>query len=635
MNGFATRLALLLFIFSGIILNSWAQSKYYVSTSGNDLNSGTSIGSPFATLAKAITVAIVPGDSIFVRSGTYTVGSTMTINKPGTVQKHIVLTAYLPDLGSANDRPVFDFSAMPASSSNRGINLSGANYWDIYGIVIKGAGDNGMNVSASSYTTITFCSFTRNRDTGLQLGGGSHHVTVINCDSYENADLGTGTTTNGGNADGFAPKLDVGDTIIFKGCRAWMNSDDGWDGYLRPANNISVFLEDCWAFRNGYYWLDGSTTSSMNGNGFKLGGSDTKDLAHHFTLVKCLAFQNKKNGFDQNSNAGSIYLYNNTAYSNLGRDYFLTSSSVTYIAGAQLVLFNNISLGSGGVSIPSASTSTRTLITGTNLFSTSATNSDIKSYDTTGVTAMRNPDGSLPTINFMRLNPSAPAPHSYIDMGTVLSNVVYHGVTGIPYLGTAPDLGFDESSDNSLPLNLLSFSGSVNNDEVILKWMTGTNTQLSGWSIERTLQPENKTWSSIGFVQANQSSSQKDYSFADKNVSSGTYYYRLKQMDVDGKIFYSPVLQIKIGSGNQISSISVHPNPFSNATTIDYQLPRQSAGSLKLYNQQGQFIQTLSEGILQPGAYQKWLNGQSLQKGIYYLQFHVADEIVTSKLVKW
>jgi len=227
MNRFLFRLLLVFFMISGAIISTWAQSKYYVATTGNDLNSGTSIGSPFATIAKAISLAIVPGDTIFVRSGTYTVNTTTIINKPGTAQKHIVLTVYKPDLVDANARPVFNFSAMAASSSNRGFSLSGANYWDIYGIIIKGAGDNGMIVSNTSYTTITFCSFTRNRDTGLQLGGGSHHVTVVNCDSYENADLGPGTTSNGGNADGFAPKLDVGDTIIFKGCRAWKKAGSG------------------------------------------------------------------------------------------------------------------------------------------------------------------------------------------------------------------------------------------------------------------------------------------------------------------------------------------------------------------------------------------------------------------------
>jgi hypothetical protein len=370
------------------------QTKYYVATNGNDNNAGTSVSAPFATVEKAISKAVHPGDSIFVRSGTYIVNTTIRITKPGTAAKHIVLTVYPPDLKDAGARPVFDCSAMPAGSSNRGFVLADADYWDIYGIIIKGAGDNGMNIDHSSHVRIEFCSFLRNRDSGLQIGNLSSNVKVINCDAYDNADRGTGTKSAGGNADGFAPKIDVGDSVFFIGCRAWMNSDDGWDGYLRGASdNMTTYLENCWAFSNGYYWEDGSTTAVQNGNGFKLGGSDTKDKAHNFVLANCVSFYNKAKGFDQNSNAGSIYLYDCSAYQNGGYDYGLTSSLAIYKSGAVLVLKNNMSSGAKGVSIPAVSTPQRSVVTSGNSFST-----DVKAIDTTGVTAMRQVDGSLPRI---------------------------------------------------------------------------------------------------------------------------------------------------------------------------------------------------------------------------------------------
>lgn len=198
---------LLLILLPGFLSLNVLGTNYYVSTGGNDNNNGTSLDGAYLTLAKAVASAIVPGDSIFVRPGTYVVSATIKINKPGTAEKPIVLTVYKPDMIDANSRPVLDFSVAfaVAGSAKRGIELSGANYWVVYGIIIKGAGDNGMNVSGSSHTRIEFCSFTRNRDSGLQIGGGSAHVDIINCDSYENADRGAGTTSMGGNADGFAP----------------------------------------------------------------------------------------------------------------------------------------------------------------------------------------------------------------------------------------------------------------------------------------------------------------------------------------------------------------------------------------------------------------------------------------------
>lgn len=447
-------------------------TNYYVAPvaqypAASDANTGTTLALPFATLTKALTKATVAGDTIFVRSGTYTVTTTMRITKTGTASKHIVLTAYKPDLINANSRPVFDFSSMVVSSSNIGIVMSGASYWDIFGIVIKGAGDNGMIIQSSSHhNKIEFCSFTRNRDTGLQIRSGSNHCLILNCDSYENADLGTGTTSLGGNADGFAPKLDVGDSIIFRGCRAWMNSDDGWDGYLKTSGSaypdgMTTILEDCMAFHNGYYWLDGSTTSSENGNGFKMGGSDLKDEAHNFVVIRCLSFRNKAKGFDQNNNAGSMYLYNNTSHSNGDVDFGLNSSGVTYASGAVLVVINNVSLGSKGVSIRTGASVTNT----TNSFVKSSTSTNFVSLDSTGATGMRNIDGSLPQLTYMRLQTSPAS--SYIDAGTILSSVTYHDGVGIPYNGTAPDLGAFETASIS---TVYTFTGNGNWDDPA-NWM--------------------------------------------------------------------------------------------------------------------------------------------------------------------
>jgi hypothetical protein len=626
-----------LFISIFFSIQSFAQTTYYVATSaqgGNDANTGTSLAAPFATVTKAVS-KVVAGDTIYVRSGTYAVTTTISINKAGTAAKHITLSVYKPDMLDANSRPVFDFSSMTLSSSNRGFSVSGANYWDIYGIVIKGAGDNGMNVSGTSYTTITFCSFTRNRDTGLQMGGASHHLYITNCDSYENADLGAGSTTAGGNADGYAPKLDVGDSIFFRGCRAWMNSDDGWDGYLRPANNVTTFLEDCWAFRNGYYWLDNSSTSSQNGNGFKLGGSDTKDLAHNFVLTKCLSFYNKANGYDQNSNAGSIYLYNCSAYQNLGRDYFMTSGTVTYQPGAALVIKNSMSLGSKGVSLPTAGTASRSYAASNNSFSTATTSPEILSFDTTGVTGMRSVNGSLPNINFMHLNPAAPKPYTYIDKGTELPNVVYHDSLGIPYNGAAPDLGAFESSYGTLPVKMLSFSAYNNYNDVTLNWTMASEINNKGWSIERATDVNNSSWISLGFVNGkNNSSSITNYSFIDKNVSAGTFYYRLKQIDVDGQITFSNTILVKVVNGKPTAEVAVFPNPFTTSATVRYNVLTNAKVALAVFNQQGQLVNTLYQGEQQAGTYQKVINGQYLAKGKYYLKLILADEIITNSFIK-
>jgi len=270
-----------------ILFTSQILAQIFVSPTGNDSNSGT-IDSPLETIPAAVTIS-QPGDTIYMRGGTYTLNSSISISKDGTSGTMYYLFAY------KNERPLLDFSSMPVNSSNRGIKLSG-DYWYFKGIDIKGAGDNGMNLSGSN-NVVEFCSFFENHDTGLQLGNGASNNQIINCDSYFNEDPGQG------NADGFAPKLTVGSGNYFYGCRAWQNSDDGWDGYLRGANDVSTTIENCWCFSNGY--LKDGSVSSGNGNGYKMGESDDKTLMHNFTLKNCIAFDNRVRGFDQNNNKGS------------------------------------------------------------------------------------------------------------------------------------------------------------------------------------------------------------------------------------------------------------------------------------------------------------------------------------------
>ena len=629
-------------------LQSFSQvANYYVSTTGNDNNAGT-LAAPYLTLKKALTKAVVAGDTIFVRSGKYQIANTLSASKSGTAGKPIVITVYKPDMVTANSRPILDFGAMTLASGNRGIALSG-NYWYIYGLVIDSAGDNGMNVSGS-HNTIEFCDFTRNRDAGIQLGGGASYDNLINCDSYQNADLGTGSTTAGGNADGFSPKLDVGDSIYLKGCRSWLNSDDGYDGYIRPdagqtvpASGENWVLEDCWSFRNGYYWLDGSTTSSENGMGFKTGGSDAdanglKTQPHNCRMIRCLSFENKGHGFDQNSNAGTIRIYNCTAFHNVSNDIYMTSPSVKYIPGANLVVENTITFGAQGTSLPAATVDTprpATYITNSFNKTSATTNAEIVSFDTTGVTGMRDVNGNLPVLNFMHLNTNAPTPYQFIDKGTIEDTVPYHGALGVTYNGAAPDLGAFETPASVVPVKMLSFTAVTNTSGVALNWQMASEIQNKGWYVERATGANSASWTDLGFVNgAGTSFTTTDYSYLDATVSSGTYYYRLKQIDADGNINYSNIIFVKIDNGNTEFGIAAYPNPFTSSATLRYTLPENAPVLIKVYDLQGKLISVLVDENEEAGTYQKLINGQHLAAGRYIVQLIAGSETATISIIK-
>jgi hypothetical protein len=389
-----------------VLLSEALQAQvYYVAPNGLATNPGTLDSA--TTITRAIALA-VPGTTISLRGGKYLIKPTISISKSGTAALRISILAY------PGEHPVLDGDSMTVSGSNRVINLSGS-YWTMKGLEIMQAGDNGMRVTGS-YNIIEGCSFHDNSDTGLQLDNGASFNQIINCDSYNNAD------PSQGNADGFAAKLNVGTGNSFVGCRSWYNSDDGWDGYLRGANGVTTTLDQCWSFANGY--LANGSPSTGNGNGFKMGGSDSTNLEHNMILTRCVAFANRVKGFDQNHDKGSMTLLNCTGYLN-GTNY---SVAEVLDSGKTLTLKNCVCLGTLG-SVGSFA------IQATNswLSPFSVTAADFGSVDTAGVRGPRSSDGSLPVVAFMHLASGS----DLIDAGTDV---------GLPYEGPAPDLGAFETS---------------------------------------------------------------------------------------------------------------------------------------------------------------------------------------------
>lgn len=422
---------------------------YYVSPEGNDDTSNGSETNPFYSVQKAIDLAMA-GDTIFMKEGTY--AYTMRINISSVGESDGGTIALFAEKGK---RVLLNFSAMPCDPNNQAIRLTGS-YWHIYGLDVKGAGDNGMLIERNKpvggtyidvmnrtneahHNIIEFCSFYENQDTGLQLKNMAANNRIINCDSYFNCD------PDHGDADGFAPKLTVGSGNCFYGCRAWNNSDDGWDGLLTAVENgfpddMTTTIENCWAFNNGF--LKDGRESKGNGNGFKLGGGTAQ--RHNMILKRCLAFDNLMKGFDQNHNIGDMILINCTGYASKypNKNHYTYKIDGTILApGKQLVLTNSIAVWDGLDADKSVYAPCRLdggVVT-TSDFLTSA--SDFVSIKPLGMTATRNTDGSLPDVDFMKIKTGN---NKLIDCGTIID--------GIEYEGVAPDLGVFETLAN--PTNI-------------------------------------------------------------------------------------------------------------------------------------------------------------------------------------
>lgn len=387
------------------------KAQIFVAVDGDDTNPGTS-GSPLATISAAVSLAKA-GDTIFVHGGTYNLKNTIYLRNSGSDSLGFYLFNY-PD-----ERPVLDFSEQ--EFGNKGIRVY-ADYWHIKGFDVTAAGDNGLQISGGSYNIVERCNFYENRDSGVQMDDGAAYNQCINCDSYYNAD-----PWDYGDADGFAAKLDVGTGNSYYGCRAWGNCDDGWDGYLRGANDVSTTIENCWTWGNGYFKDGTDPGSQANGNGFKMGGGDNSNsghLMHHHRLVNCLAFNNKAKGFDQNNNMGSMTLLNCTGYNNGSANFRIKRELVS---GQTLVVKNCLSY-NGSVELGNFAEQ----LTNSWLSPFEVSEDDFITLKDSMASAPRQADGSLPDIDFLHLAEGS----DLIDGGTDI---------GLAYLGSAPDLGAFES----------------------------------------------------------------------------------------------------------------------------------------------------------------------------------------------
>lgn len=278
----------------------------YVTPNGK----GTGTSSSPTDLVTAIK-NIKPGNTIWMQAGTYTYSTTIMINESNSGTASAKKT-----IAPLSGKVVLDFSSMSLSSSNRGIVLDGS-YWHIYGLTIKGAGDNGILLSGDN-NIIEMCVFKENRDTGLQISRYQSSYNTIpqwptnnlvkNCTSYNNCD------STGENADGFAAKLTCGEGNVFDGCMAYNNSDDGWDLYAKTETGPIgvVTIKNCVAFRNGKL-TTGAGTAQGDMNGFKLGGSG---VGTPHVVENCIAFENGAHGFVDNNNPTAITLKNCTSFDN-------------------------------------------------------------------------------------------------------------------------------------------------------------------------------------------------------------------------------------------------------------------------------------------------------------------------------
>jgi hypothetical protein len=187
-----------------------------------------------------------------------------------------------------------------------------------------------------------------------------------------------------------------------------------------------------------------------------------------------------------------------------------------------------------------------------------------------------------------------------------------------PTTGTAGMMTLDNYVlDNTLlPVELTKFAAVVNGNSVVLEWETATELNNYGFEIERSA--DDQSFEKIGFVEGNiNSSTAKSYSFSDKINSAGNYFYRLKQIDLNGTFEYSNTIEVSTITPEDYSISQNYPNPFNPSTTIEFKLPQQSNVNIKVYNTIGEVVAVLLNDNVEAGNHTVSFDASNLPSGIY------------------
>ncbi|GGL55900.1 right-handed parallel beta-helix repeat-containing protein [Halocalculus aciditolerans] len=269
---------------------------YYVSPDGDDGNQGSD-DQPFASLRRAFR-AVAPGDSVYLRGGTHRVAGHVRLTSVEGTPNAPVTVASAP-----GEAATIDF----VEETVGGLQIRNCEHVHVRDLTVENAPSDGVLVTDGSRNitiedvVVTGSGGDRNASgTGVLLYD-TTDCTVRRVVSRRNYDPSSG----GGNADGF----DVGQSpgAVVEDCVAHGNSDDGFDLW----EGVDITLRRCVAFENGW---DPDGNPAGDGNGFKLGGGSLP--SGDSRVERCVAYRNRRRGFDDNTATRALTVYNCTAWDN-------------------------------------------------------------------------------------------------------------------------------------------------------------------------------------------------------------------------------------------------------------------------------------------------------------------------------
>ncbi|MBS1494673.1 MAG: T9SS type A sorting domain-containing protein [Bacteroidetes bacterium] len=169
-----------------------------------------------------------------------------------------------------------------------------------------------------------------------------------------------------------------------------------------------------------------------------------------------------------------------------------------------------------------------------------------------------------------------------------------------------------------LPVELTSFVALTDKQNVTLNWSTVQEENNKGFEIERN--SFGAGWKRIGYIEGHgTTNTPQNYTFTERGLTTGSYHYRLKQIDYNGNYEYHELnSEIIIGVPSKFALAQNYPNPFNPSTIINYQLANNSFVSIKIFDISGREVSSLVNEVKDAGYYSVQFDAKSLPSGTYF-----------------
>ena len=242
--------------------------------------------------------------------------------------------------------------------------------------------------------------------------------------------------------------------------------------------------------------------------------------------------------------------------------------------------------------------------------------------------------GLIPTLKVLKVNDATALTSTLTSSNATLITPAFGDSSAKGYYTyTFTTTGFSQfmlvDPTTALPVRLLDFSVKANTQSIGLNWSTTNETMNKGFGVERSV--NGVDFGEISFVTGKgqtPTGGNYTYSLDDQNVRSGiTYFYRLRQVDLDGKVTYSPIRSAKIGDK---AGFVVFPNPVKNKTRII--ADKNTTASIEVFDAKGSRIIAIQRQLITANGYELSLEKQPA--GVYMIRVSSSDKTENFSVIK-